>query len=113
MAAFIGVLQVLLPGGFALAAVMLFNAYRAWKDGKDKREETLLQRWQREVERLDARNAATLLELEFKERLEDWWRDRAASLEFQLRLGGIEVPAPETPMPSRRERKEVRVTDGT
>lgn len=100
------VLQILLPGGVAVVLTLAFNAVKSWRESKDKREETLLGRWYKELGRAEDTRRELAAELDFRERCEDYWRKRAAMLEFQLIRAGVDVP-PAPPEPQRRERKEV------
>ena len=47
--------------------------------------------------------AAALVDAEYYLDLADYWRDRAGSVEFAARVGGVDLPAPK-PLPERPKR---------
>lgn len=96
----IELLQALLPGGVAVAGTLAYNAWKSYREFKNKDDDKLYQRLQHEADRTAARADRTQRELDFSEQVGDWWRNRAGQLEYVLRRSGIEVP-PEPPMPQR------------
>lgn len=94
-------LQSLVPPGLLAAGLLLYHAWKLYRESKDKREETLLGRWREEIARIERENDNLRRDLDFAEQESDWWRNRAGDLEHVLRSNGVEVPTPSTPKPRR------------
>lgn len=101
----------LLPGGLAVALLMIIQAYTNWKEARRKNEETILSRWQREVKRLEKKVERDAKEKEYMEQCIDFWRNRSADLEYNLRINNVAVP-PMGPMPARPDLEESENEDG-
>lgn len=95
-------LGVVLPGGLAVAAVMLVQAWNTWKESRGKREETILSRWQKELARVETSNSQLKEENDYLELLVDHWRVHSAALEYALRICPNGHPIPDVkPLPAR------------
>lgn len=105
------VISVLFSGGIAAAITVLVNAYRFWKEAKQKQEETILGRWKDELRRSSERLAEEEQESEYQEQCAIYWRSRTADVEFLLRQSGIQVPNA-APMPVRARHHGVPSTHG-
>lgn len=105
------VISVLFSGGVAAAITVLVNAYRLWKDAKQKQEETILGRWKEELKRSGEKLRHEEYESEYQERLADYYKARTADLEFYLRQQGIALP-PVSPPPVRSRKHGVPSTTG-
>jgi hypothetical protein len=98
---------VLLPGGVAAGAVMLFQAWKSWREGKRSQEETAIERWQRLVQEAEERRDLAEQDEANAIVIANYWRQRAADLEYAMRSEGITVPPPQ-PMPTKRRMRGVR-----
>lgn len=94
------VIGVIVPGGVAAGILLLVQAYRSYRESRQSREETVLQRWQRLAKEAEAKQKRIQAELDYQDRVGDFWRQRCADLEFEMRSQGMEVPARQ-PFPQR------------
>lgn len=109
MSALSDLMGVLLPGGIAAGAALVVQAVRSWRDGRNSKEETAIQRWQRLSTEADNRTNVAELDEAYAVEVGRYWQRRAGDLEHLCRSNGIEVP----PLADLPERRKVRVTSGT
>lgn len=98
--------MALFPGGAAVAVIMLVQAWKIWKEARNKNEESILARWQKEIKRLEDKNKELEVECDYKEELIAYWRNRSGTLEYNLRINKIEFPPYES-LPVRRTQPEL------
>lgn len=86
------ILTLILGGGLVGTLTALFNGYRSLKDGAKTREKGTIEDLVSQ-----RKNAVQERELEFEEKnfafdQRDFWRNRAADLEYTLRQAGVDTP---------------------
>ena len=88
--AFVG---LVLGGGLAGSLTVLMNSYRKFKDGAAIRERGAIEDiiTQRKMALQERDEAIKLRDEALNQR--DFWRNRAADLEFILRQKGVDLPA--------------------
>lgn len=95
---------VLLPGGLAVGAITLVQAYKTWREGRHSREETVIERLQRQLREADKRIEIAEQDEAYAIVVADHWMQRSAELEFRMRENGL-TPPPRPPLPVRPKRQ--------
>lgn len=83
---------LVLGGGLAGSLTVLLNSYRSAKDGAQLREKGTVEEIIKQRKSALYERDRAVRERDLMADQRDFWRNRAADLEFILRQAGIEVP---------------------